>query len=73
MKTRNNDCDECSKFTRPSAAQWDEWASNMAQTHVQVRCPSCRLWTLWQLKEKVNPDDALAGKTDLVGRRKEWK
>ena len=26
---------------------WHHWAEEKAQTHVQVKCPGCGIWTIW--------------------------
>lgn len=34
----------------PGYLAWHEWAEGMAETHEQVRCPGCALWTIWEPK-----------------------
>ena len=29
---------------------WHEWAEKKAKTHLQVRCPGCRLFAIWKKK-----------------------
>lgn len=31
--------------------EWHAWARRMSRTHKQVRCPGCKLFTIWKLKE----------------------
>lgn len=32
---------------------WHEWAREMSKTHRQKRCPGCKLWVIWEPKEKA--------------------
>lgn len=34
---------------------WHEWAERMSGTHTQRRCPSCRLWCIWEPRVPAVP------------------
>lgn len=49
---RRPDCDpRCEEHQQPTGyVNRAEWAEYMLQTHDQLQCPGCGLWSIWEPK-----------------------
>ena len=51
---KKNDCPDKDQHTPcpDGYMAWFDWADRMAETHKQIKCKGCGLYTIWVLKEK---------------------
>lgn len=50
-------------------AAWDRWAAKKAKTHIQRRCPTCKLWLIWEKRHDREESGRLAERPRARHRR----